>query len=70
MGRGGKMTRADDERHLEWLSLRANGTKASDIALHDGEASSGQVIKTTNAIRDADFEYSGEPLDDVTAGYW
>lgn len=68
---GRQPTRAEDERHLEWLSRRNNGEDSTLIGLRAGV--SGETVRVaTNRIRAADLEYSvpHEKRSDVKACYW
>lgn len=66
MKRAPALTRAQDEKILQWLAWRSAGYSARAIARHV-DAAPGVVVKATNAVRAADLAESGE---DVSAGYW
>jgi DNA-binding CsgD family transcriptional regulator len=56
-------TRADDERELAMLDLRAAGYSAGAIGDHFGETSS-RIRTLTNRIREAHADHTGEPVSD------
>lgn len=63
---GYRTTRADDERHLEWLHLRCAGTSSEAIARHFGVSPSA-VRTVTNRVLAHDLEYAGPH---VRSAYW
>lgn len=62
-------TRAEDERLLDALRLRAEGVAPREIAdLH--KTTRDAVMGATRRVLVADLAQSGEPEDVVRAGYW
>lgn len=62
-------TRADDDRLLTFLWLRAKNFPSYVIAERFGFSIS-HIDASTRKVREADLQESGEPTDVVRAAYW
>ena len=61
--------RERDDEILRMLRLRTRGWSTAEIGKHVGKTGP-NVRVTTNTIKAADLHESGEPRDQVEAGYW
>ena len=63
------VTRERDETILRYLRARSKGWSTAEVGKMFGISAANARI-TTNTIKAADLHESGEPRDQVEAGYW
>lgn len=61
--------RFQDERHIRWVALRADGKSCYDIGKLYG-VSNVSVNVATNKVLADDIKLSGEPEEEVRRAYW
>lgn len=66
---GKRLSRAEDERLLDWLACRTAGQTARQIGGRYGVTQEAVRVATVR-VRDADIAESGEPREIVEGGYW